>query len=98
MPSASGQVQASVPTLYDVAVLPQRNAYASDVATGATWALTGLPSVGRRAAYRLSGTLVTTTDPLASSAAIISPLSRATPMWTRPTDLLPITSRSPGWA
>ncbi len=67
--------------MYDVAVLPHRNAYASEVGTGATWGLTGAPSVGRRAAYRLSGTVVTTTEPFASSAAIISPLSRATPMW-----------------
>jgi len=66
-------------------------------ATGATCGFVGAPRVGRRAAYRLSGTVVTTTEPLASSAAIISPLSSAMPMWTSPSDLLPITSRSPGW-
>ncbi len=97
MPSGSGQVQEPEPTSYDVAVLPHRNAYASDVATGAIWGLAGAPRVGRSAAYRLSGTVVTTTEPFDSSAAIISPLSSAMPMWTRPTDLLPMTSRSPGW-
>src|SRR5690349_18695474 len=65
VPSASGQVQAPVPTSYDVGVLPQRKPPACEVVAGAVCTLAGLPSVGRSAENRLSGTVVTTTEPLA---------------------------------
>ena len=40
---------------------------------------------------------MTVTEPLDSSAAIISLPSSAIPMWNSPIDLLPTSRMSPGW-